>query len=127
MKNSSSDHNSCFRSNAKNCWFSLCFELFKKNKELKGLQNFSVNGDFHFWNNWRCKYFRKHSESKINACGVLQLPVVMSIWDDGYGISVPSEYHTTRNDLSKALSGFQRSSKSDKGYELFTYLCVGLY
>ena len=44
----------------------------------------------------------------------------MSIWDDGYGISVPSEYHTTRNDLSKVLSGFQRSSKNDKGFELFT-------
>ena len=56
----------------------------------------------------------------MNACGVLQVPVVMSIWDDSYGISVPSEYHTTRNDLSKALSGFQRSSKHDKGFELFT-------
>ncbi|MEO9893828.1 thiamine pyrophosphate-dependent enzyme [Aurantibacter sp.] len=53
----------------------------------------------------------------INAGGVLQVPMVISIWDDEYGISVPAKYHTTGEDISKILSGFQRD-KSSNGYEL---------
>ena len=43
----------------------------------------------------------------INAVGVLQLPMIMSVWDDGYGISVPKKYQTTKESISKVLSGFQ--------------------
>ena len=53
----------------------------------------------------------------INAAGVLQVPVIISIWDDNYGISVPSEYQTTKGDISEVLSGFQRDEKN-KGYEI---------
>ena len=53
----------------------------------------------------------------INAAGVLQVPMVVSIWDDDYGISVPVEYHTTKEDISKILSGFQRDG-ADLGFEL---------
>ena len=53
----------------------------------------------------------------INAGGVLQVPMVVSIWDDEYGISVPAKHHTTKEDISKILSGFQRDT-NDKGYEL---------
>ncbi|MRH99586.1 transketolase [Kriegella sp. EG-1] len=53
----------------------------------------------------------------INAGGVLQVPMVISIWDDEYGISVPAKYHTTGEDISKMLSGFKRDDNS-KGYEL---------
>ncbi len=55
----------------------------------------------------------------INAMGVLQVPVVMSVWDDGYGISVPREYQTTKGSISEALSGMQRT-KDKSGYEIFT-------
>ncbi len=54
----------------------------------------------------------------VNAGGVLQVPMVISIWDDDYGISVPPEYHSTKEDISEMLSGFQRS-KDQKGYEMF--------
>ncbi len=54
----------------------------------------------------------------VNAGGVLQVPMVISIWDDEYGISVPAKYHTTKEDISKILSGFQRDD-DDKGYEIF--------
>ena len=54
----------------------------------------------------------------INAAGVLQVPMVMSVWDDGYGISVPREYQTTKGSISEALSGMQRTEDS-KGYEIF--------
>ena len=44
----------------------------------------------------------------INAAGVLQVPLVIGVWDDGYGISVPNELQTTKNSISKALAGMQR-------------------
>jgi len=53
----------------------------------------------------------------INAGGVLQVPMVVSVWDDEYGISVPAKYHTTKEDISKMLSGFQRDAKHE-GYEI---------
>ncbi len=55
----------------------------------------------------------------INAAGVLQVPMVMSVWDDGYGISVPREYQTTKGSISEALAGMQRT-ETQKGYEIFT-------
>jgi len=53
----------------------------------------------------------------INAAGVLQVPIIVSVWDDNYGISVPSKYQTTKEDISEILSGFQRDEKN-KGYEI---------
>jgi pyruvate/2-oxoglutarate/acetoin dehydrogenase E1 component/TPP-dependent pyruvate/acetoin dehydrogenase alpha subunit len=47
----------------------------------------------------------------INAAGVTQVPLMISIWDDGYGISVPSEYQTTKSDISAVLSGFNPDEK----------------
>ena len=54
----------------------------------------------------------------VNAAGVLQIPLVMSIWDDGYGISVPSEFQTTKSSISKALAGYQRNEDGE-GLEIF--------
>lgn len=55
----------------------------------------------------------------INAAGVLQVPMVVSVWDDGYGISVARQYQTTKDSISKILSGFQRDEE-DEGYEILT-------
>jgi pyruvate/2-oxoglutarate/acetoin dehydrogenase E1 component/TPP-dependent pyruvate/acetoin dehydrogenase alpha subunit len=54
----------------------------------------------------------------MNAAGVLQVPLVMSVWDDGYGISVPKKYQTTKESISEALSGFQRTAEK-AGFEIF--------
>ena len=54
----------------------------------------------------------------VNAAGVLQVPMALSVWDDGYGISVPKSFQTTKESISKALSGFQRD-KDSTGYEIF--------
>lgn len=54
----------------------------------------------------------------MNAAGVLQVPMVMSVWDDGYGISVPRNLQTTKNSISEALSGFQRNEQTP-GFEIF--------
>jgi len=54
----------------------------------------------------------------INAAGVLQVPMVMSVWDDGHGISVPKKYQTTKGSISEVLKGFQRENGSN-GFEMF--------
>ena len=58
-----------------------------------------------------------HFFETINAAGVLQVPMVMSVWDDNYGISVHAKHQTTKEDISEILKGFQRTEK-DKGYEI---------
>jgi pyruvate/2-oxoglutarate/acetoin dehydrogenase E1 component/TPP-dependent pyruvate/acetoin dehydrogenase alpha subunit len=49
----------------------------------------------------------------VNAAGVMQVPMVLSVWDDGYGISVPREYQTTKESISDVLSGFQRTDDKE--------------
>ena len=56
----------------------------------------------------------------VNAAGSLKAPVLLSIWDDGFGISVPTEYHITKGHLSGILRGFQRSAGDDEGYDLYS-------
>ena len=56
----------------------------------------------------------------LNAAGVLGIPMIVSIWDDGYGISVPNEYQITKGNLSELLKGFQREAKSKQGCDIYT-------
>ena len=65
----------------------------------------------------------------INAGGVLQVPMIVSVWDDGHGISVPKKYQTTKEDISEVQKGFQRDENKN-GYEIlktkgwdFPHLC----
>ena len=55
----------------------------------------------------------------INAAGVMQVPMIISVWDDGHGISVPKKYQTTKESISEVLKGFQRTKKQ-KGYGILT-------
>lgn len=55
----------------------------------------------------------------VNAAGVLQVPMVLSVWDDGYGISVPRKYQTTKESISDVLAGFQRTEDKE-GLEILT-------
>ena len=56
----------------------------------------------------------------VNAVGVLQVPMLLSIWDDGYGISVPNEFQMTKGSISKLLGGFQEHEGGDAGLEIHT-------
>lgn len=93
-------------------------KLFRENKGLKHLKGFSINGNEVAWGT-----IGNASTSEglffeaINAAGVMQVPMVVSVWDDGYGISVPQEYHTTKGSISEVLSGFQRTENL-KGFEI---------
>jgi pyruvate/2-oxoglutarate/acetoin dehydrogenase E1 component/TPP-dependent pyruvate/acetoin dehydrogenase alpha subunit len=54
-----------------------------------------------------------HFWETMNAAGVLQIPLAVFVWDDGYGISVPKEYQTTKSSISKALSGLQKKEDTN--------------
>jgi len=55
----------------------------------------------------------------LNAAGVMQVPLAVFVWDDGYGISVPKEYQTTKGSISEALAGFQPKKKGEKGVDIY--------
>ncbi len=89
-------------------------------REVEGIDttNFSDNGNEVAWGS-----IGNASTSEglffetINAAGVLQVPIVISIWDDAYGISVPAKYQTTKEDISEVLKGFQRD-ENGPGFEI---------
>ena len=66
-----------------------------------------------------------HFWESINAAGVLQIPLAMSVWDDGYGISVEAKYQTTKSSISKVLAGFQNDD-GNNGFEILTNKRLGL-
>lgn len=56
----------------------------------------------------------------LNAAAVMQVPLAVFVWDDGYGISVPKEYQTTKGSISEALAGFQPQAEGEKGMHIHT-------
>jgi len=95
-------------------------KVYRQNKELhKGFEKFSNDGnEVAFGTIGDASTSEGLFWESFNAAGVLQIPMVMSVWDDGYGISVPKKYQTTKGSISEALKGFQRSEDSP-GYEIF--------
>jgi pyruvate/2-oxoglutarate/acetoin dehydrogenase E1 component/TPP-dependent pyruvate/acetoin dehydrogenase alpha subunit len=95
---------------------SKCFREVKSLKQFTNLSNdgnevcFCTIGDAstsegQFW-------------ETINAAGVLQVPLVIFVWDDGYGISVPKKYQTTKGSISEALKGFQKE-RGTNGFQIY--------
>jgi len=94
-------------------------KLFRENKGLKHLRDFSINGNEVAWGTiGNASTSEGIFFESINAAGVIQVPMIVSVWDDGYGISVPQEFHTTKGSISEVLSGFQRT-ETQKGFEIF--------
>jgi len=94
-------------------------KLYRQNPELSYLKNFSVNGnEVAFGTIGNASTSEGVFFEAINAAGVLQIPMAMSIWDDGYGISVPAKFQTTKEDISEILKGFQRDENA-AGYEIY--------
>lgn len=98
-------------------------KVYKNHPELKNLEEFKK-----FTNNGNEVAFGTIGDAStsegpfwetINAAGVLQVPMVMSVWDDGYGISVSRDKQTTKGSISEALAGMQRTEEKP-GYEIFT-------
>ena len=88
-------------------------KLFRQNPELKGYAHLSNNGnEVAFGSIGDASTSEGHFFETINAAGVLQVPLAVSVWDDGYGISVPIEYQTTKQSISEALKGFEADAQN---------------
>jgi len=94
-------------------------KLYRQNRELDYLKKFSVSG-----NEVAFGTIGNGSTSEglffeaLNAAGVMQVPMAISVWDDAYAISVPASLQTTKEDISEILKGFQREPGTN-GYEIF--------
>jgi pyruvate/2-oxoglutarate/acetoin dehydrogenase E1 component/TPP-dependent pyruvate/acetoin dehydrogenase alpha subunit len=95
-------------------------KIYRNVRGLEHLTNFSNEGNEVAWGT-----IGNASTSEglffetINAAGVLQVPMVISVWDDEYGISVHAKYQTTKENISEILKGFQRDEENN-GYEIIT-------
>jgi pyruvate/2-oxoglutarate/acetoin dehydrogenase E1 component/TPP-dependent pyruvate/acetoin dehydrogenase alpha subunit len=95
-------------------------KIYRNVRGLNNFTNFSNNGNEVAWGT-----IGNASSSEgpffetINAAGVLQVPMVISVWDDEYGISVHAKHQTTKESISEILKGFQRD-ENNKGYEILT-------
>src|SRR5690606_29407863 len=119
IKNSSSDISPTGAQMARLVGLAYASKLYRNNPELNGLKNFSVNGnEVAFGTIGNASTSEGVFFEAINAAGVLQIPMAISIWDDAYGISVPAEFQTTKEDISEVLKGFQRDEDTN-GYEIF--------
>jgi pyruvate/2-oxoglutarate/acetoin dehydrogenase E1 component/TPP-dependent pyruvate/acetoin dehydrogenase alpha subunit len=90
-----------------------------KNVKISNSENFSDNGNEIAWGTiGDASTSEGHFFESINAAGVMEIPMIISIWDDNYGISVSSQYQTTKGDISEVLKGFQKD-KNTNGFEIF--------
>ena len=119
IKNSSADVSCTASQMPRLLGLAQASKIYRKNKSLEDRTSFSNKG-----NEVAFGTIGDSSTSEglffetINAAGVLQVPMIMSVWDDGYGISVPSKYQTTKESISEVLKGFQRD-ENNSGYEIF--------
>ncbi|MFN5459749.1 MAG: thiamine pyrophosphate-dependent enzyme [Bacteroidota bacterium] len=121
LKNSSSDISPTGSQMPRLLGLAYASYFFRGNKELQS-EKFS-----HLSNNGNEVAFGTIGDAStseglfwetINAAGVLQIPMLVSVWDDGHGISVPKKYQTTKESISEILKGFQREN-GGKGYEIY--------
>ncbi|WP_396156914.1 thiamine pyrophosphate-dependent enzyme [Flavobacterium sp.] len=95
-------------------------KIYRNVRGLENFSNFSNNGNEVAWGT-----IGNASTSEglffetFNAAGVLQVPMVISVWDDEYGISVHARYQTTKESISEIMKGFQRDATAN-GYEILT-------
>lgn len=99
--------------------------LYRKLDELKPFTNFSNNGNEVTWVTiGNASTAEGLFWEAVNAIGVLQAPAVITVYDDGYGISVPNQFQMVKENIYAILQGFQRdpcpAEECDKGYDLYS-------
>lgn len=120
LKNSSADISPTAGQMPRLLGIAYASKLFRNNPELHKFSDLSDHGnEIAFGTIGNASTSEGMFYETINAAGVLQVPMLVSVWDDNYGISVPQEYHTTKGSISKVLEGFRRNA-SENGYEIFT-------
>ncbi|MFY0651810.1 MAG: transketolase [Cyclobacteriaceae bacterium] len=120
MKNSAADISCTAGQIPRLLGLAYASKLYRENPALHAQKQFSNKGnEVAFGTIGNASTSEGAFLEMINAAGVLQVPMVLAVWDDEYGISVPNKYHTTKSSISKALAGFQRTS-TEMGIEIFT-------
>ncbi|MBK6951004.1 MAG: transketolase [Crocinitomicaceae bacterium] len=119
QKNSSADISPTGGQMPRLVGLALASKVYRNNKALHHMTNFTNKGnEVAFGTIGDASTSEGPFWESINAAGVLQIPFAISIWDDGYGISVPKKFQTTKSSISEALGGMQRT-KDKPGYEIF--------
>lgn len=110
QKNTSSDMAPTASQMPRALGLALASKLFRSVDALKEFKNLSNNGnEICFCTIGDASTSEGHFWETVNAAGVLQVPLAVFVWDDGYGISVPKKYQTTKGSISEALSGMQKA------------------
>jgi 2-oxoisovalerate dehydrogenase E1 component len=108
QKNSSSDISPTAGQMPRLLGLAYASKLFRQNKELHQFTKLSLKGnEVAFGSIGDASTSEGHFWETINAAGVLQVPMALSVYDDGYGISVPKKYQTTKGSISDILKGFE--------------------
>ncbi len=95
-------------------------KLYRLNPDLSHMKEFSVNGnEVAFGTIGNASTSEGVFYEAINAGGVLMVPIAMSIWDDGFGISVPNMYQMTKENISEILGGFAYDKEKEQGYNIY--------
>lgn len=118
MPNTSADMSPTAGQMARLVGLGYASKLYRGNEKLAELSQFSINGnEVAFGTIGNASAAEGVFWESLNACGVLQIPVAISVWDDGYGISVPNAYQMTKESISEVVAGFQRGDKP--GYDIY--------
>ena len=119
QKNSSSDISPTASQMPRLVGLAQASKAYRNIKALNKQSNFSVNGNEVAWGTiGNASTSEGIFFESINAAGVLEVPMVMSVWDDEYGISVHAKHQTTKESISEILKGFQKEEGTN-GYEIF--------
>lgn len=114
QKNSSADISPTAGQMPRLLGLALASKLFRQSQNPSILEGFSIKGnEVAFGTIGDASTSEGHFFETINAAGVLQVPMAISIWDDGWGISVPNKYQTTKQSISEILKGFQEDEKGN--------------
>lgn len=119
MKNSAADMAPTAGQMPRALGLALASKLFRKVEELQDMKHLSNGGnEIAFATIGDASTSEGHFWETMNAAGVLQVPLAVFVWDDGYGISVPRKYQTTKNSISAALEGFRKANGTN-GFDIY--------
>ncbi|MGB2431561.1 MAG: alpha-ketoacid dehydrogenase subunit alpha/beta, partial [Flavobacteriaceae bacterium] len=119
QKNSSSDISPTAAQMPRLVGLAQASKVYRNSNHLDHHKKFSNNGNEVAWGTiGNASTSEGVFFESINAAGVLEIPMVMSIWDDEYGISVHAKHQTTKENISEILKGFKKE-KNTNGYEIF--------
>ncbi|MFH1296554.1 MAG: thiamine pyrophosphate-dependent enzyme [Bacteroidota bacterium] len=112
QKNSSADISPTAGQMPRLLGLALASKLYRNTPGLKSFPQFSIKGnEVAFGMIGDASTSEGHFWETVNAAGVMQVPMAISVWDDGYGISVPQEYQTTKQSISDVLKGFEKDDQ----------------